>query len=77
MWVRFIHRLGLHDIARNELVKLARVNQLGNADEWEFNEWVHGTDGRPMGKAYQAWSAASYLRACQELHLRREDTNDD
>ena len=69
LWVRFIHRLGLHDIACHELVKLARLNQLGREQPWEFNEWVHGTTGRPMGKAYQAWSAASYLRACQELHL--------
>lgn len=69
LWVRFIHRLGLNDIARHELVKLARVNQLGKTHEWEFNEWMHGTTGRPMGKAYQAWSAAAYLRACQELHL--------
>lgn len=69
LWVRFIHRLGLHDIASHELVKLAQVNRLGRAQEWEFNEWVHGTTGRPMGKAYQAWSAAAYLRACQELHL--------
>ncbi|MDO8544708.1 MAG: HAD family hydrolase [Opitutaceae bacterium] len=69
MWVRFIHRLGLHSIACNELVRLAEVNQLGKSHEWEFNEWVHGQTGRPMGKAYQAWSAAAYLRACQELHL--------
>jgi len=69
LWVRFIHRLGLHDIASHELVKLAHVNRLGRAQEWEFNEWVHGTTGRPMGKAYQAWSAAAYIRACQELHL--------
>ncbi len=69
LWVRFIHRLGLHDIACNELVKLARLNRLGKTHEWEFNEWVHGITGRPMGKAYQAWSAAAYLRACQELHL--------
>ncbi len=72
MWVRFIHRLGLHDIARNELVKLAQVNRLGKAQPWEFNEWVHGQTGLPMGKAYQAWSAAAYLRACQELHLGPE-----
>jgi sucrose-6-phosphatase len=77
MWVRFIHRLGLHDIARNELVKLARVNQLGKTKEWEFNEWVHGTTGRPMGKTYQAWSAAAYLRACQELHLGPEAMKDE
>lgn len=69
MWVRFIHRLGLHDIARTELVKLAQLNRLGKSHPWEFNEWVHGQTGLPMGKAYQAWSAAAYLRACQELHL--------
>ena len=69
LWVRFIHRLGLHDVACHELVKLARVNELGRDRSWEFNEWVHGVTGRPMGKAYQAWSAAAYLRACQELHL--------
>jgi sucrose-6F-phosphate phosphohydrolase len=72
MWVRFIHRLGLHDIARNELVKLAQVNRLGKVYPWEFNEWVHGKTGMPMGKAFQAWSAAAYLRACQELHLAPE-----
>lgn len=77
MWVRFIHRLGLNDIARNELVKLAQLNRLGKTHEWEFNEWVHGATGRPMGKAYQAWSAAAYLRACQELHLAPEASRDE
>ena len=77
LWVRFVHRLGLHDLARNELVKLARANRLGRNREWEFNEWVHGTTGLPMGKAYQAWSAAAYLRACQELHLAPEAIRDE
>jgi sucrose-6-phosphatase len=72
LWVRFVHRLGMHDIACHELVKLARVNELGREHAWEFNEWVHGTTGRPMGKAYQAWSAAAFLRACQELHIGNE-----
>lgn len=77
LWVRFIHRLGLHDIARHELVKLAQLNRLGKVHEWEFNEWVHGQTGLPMGKAYQAWSAAAYLRACQELHLAPEASHDE
>ncbi|QYM78220.1 HAD-IIB family hydrolase [Horticoccus luteus] len=67
MWVRFIHRLGLHEVAERELLRLAKLNQLGRRDEWEFNEWAHGVTGRPMGKAYQAWSAASFVRACQEI----------
>ncbi|MCF3649332.1 HAD-IIB family hydrolase [Synoicihabitans lomoniglobus] len=67
MWVRFIHRLGLHEVACRELYRLAEVNRLGRDREWEFNEWVHGQTGRPMGKAYQAWSAACFIRACQEV----------
>lgn len=67
MWVRFIHRLGFHEVACRELVRLARLNQLGRDQEWEFNEWAHGQTGRPMGKAYQAWSAACFIRACQEV----------
>lgn len=69
LWVRFIHRLGMRELARREMVKLARLCQLGIEHEWEFNEWHHGVTGRPMGKAYQAWSAASYLQACHDLHL--------
>ncbi len=67
LWVRFIHQLGFHEVACQELLRLARLNQLGRDHEWEFNEWAHGQTGRPMGKAYQAWSAASFLRACYEL----------
>lgn len=67
MWVRFIQRLGFHEVACRELVRLAQLNQLGRDHEWEFNEWVHGQTGRPMGKAYQAWSAAAFLHACHEL----------
>jgi hypothetical protein len=67
MWVRYIHRLGFHDVACRELVRVAELNRLGREREWEFNEWVHGQTGRPMGKAYQAWSAACFLRACHEL----------
>ncbi len=69
MWVRFIHRLGFHDVACRELVRLAKLNQLGRDQEWEFNEWAHGKTGRPMGKAFQAWSAATFIRACQEVEV--------
>jgi sucrose-6-phosphatase len=69
MGVRFIHRLGLHEVACQELVKLTHLCKLGRKFDWEFNEWAHGRTGRPMGKAFQAWSAASYIRACQELHI--------
>ena len=69
LWVRYIHKLGLTEIARREMVKLARLCAQGVEHEWEFNEWHHGVTGRPMGKAYQAWSAASFIQTCHDLHL--------
>jgi glycogen debranching enzyme len=69
LWVRYIRKLGMADLARRELVKLARLCALGVSQEWEFNEWHHGQTGRPMGKAYQAWSAASFITACHDLDV--------
>lgn len=75
LWVRYLHKLGFQDLASRELVKLAVLCSKGISQEWEFNEWHHGVTGRPMGKAYQAWSAASYIRACHDMHLE-PDTAD-
>lgn len=68
-WVRFLNKLGLRDLALQELHKLAELNKLGTSREWEFNEWAHGQTGRPMGKAYQAWSISEYIRACHDLNI--------
>jgi sucrose-6-phosphatase len=68
-WVRFISRLGLKELAQQELYKLAELNRLGINHEWEFNEWYHGKTGRPMGKAFQAWSAAGFIQAYDELQM--------
>ena len=68
-WVRFIHKLGLTELAYQELYKVAELNKLGIVNEWEFNEWVHGKTGRPMGKAYQAWSASEFILACHTLDI--------
>ena len=76
IWVRFIHRLGLHDVACRELLKLAQANRLGKNQDWEFNEWLHSRTGRPMGKAFQAWSASSYIHACHELQMSPESLAD-
>ena len=77
MWVRFIHRLGLHEVACRELLKLAQLNRLGKNQEWEFNEWMHVRTGKPMGKCFQAWSAASYIHACHELQFNPEQLTPD
>lgn len=71
-WVRFINRLGLREIALQELYRLAQLNHKGVAHEWEFNEWAHGRNGKPMGKAYQAWSCSEYILACHDLNLIKD-----
>lgn len=71
-WVRFVNRLGMKDLALKELFKLAELNKLGIFNEWEFNEWCHGITGRPMGKSFQSWSAASFIKACHDLNLIKE-----
>lgn len=69
LWVRYVHKLGMTELACRELVKLATMCSRGVSHEWEFNEWHHGITGRPMGKMFQAWSAASFIRACLDLHI--------
>jgi hypothetical protein len=49
--------------AERLLISLAEAARQGIEHEWEFNEWLHGESGRPMGFAHQAWSAALYLYA--------------
>jgi glycogen debranching enzyme len=49
--------------AERALIKLADANRQGLDDEWEFNEWMHGDSGHPMGYAEQAWSASMFLYA--------------
>lgn len=71
-WVKFINKLGLKDMALSELYKLALLNKEGISEEWEFTEWAHGTTGKPMGKAYQAWSAAQYISACHDLKITKK-----
>jgi hypothetical protein len=52
-----------HNEAQRLLVSLAHANREGIGEEWEFNEWLHGERGHPMGFAQQAWSAAMFLYA--------------
>jgi len=49
--------------AQSALEDLAKANYLGKTYQWEFNEWLHGVTGNPMGKEKQAWSAAMYIFA--------------
>lgn len=63
LWVRFLKRLGRDDDAQRALRRLAQLCRDGISRPWEFTEWAHAETGLPMGKAFQAWSAASYVAA--------------
>jgi len=66
-WVMALALLGQRPAAERALTELAMVNQLGN---WEFNEWLHGKSGKPMGMKGQSWNAATFLLARQALSRR-------
>jgi GH15 family glucan-1,4-alpha-glucosidase len=56
-------RHGWQNEAERLLIALAQANHQGIDQTWEFNEWLHGESGHPMGFGQQAWSAAMYLYA--------------
>jgi hypothetical protein len=56
-------RHGWQEEAERLLQLLAEANRQGMERPWEFNEWLHGESGHPMGFGLQAWSAAMYLYA--------------
>jgi len=66
-WVLLLHRLGRRDLAWRELAALALANRI---NDWEFNEWFHGSSGAPLGMPGQTWNAAMYLLACRTLEGR-------
>jgi glycogen debranching enzyme len=53
------------------LEQLAEANRQGKQGEWEFNEWLHGVTGRPMGQELQGWSAGMYVYAHHCVQERR------
>jgi glycogen debranching enzyme len=63
-WTMALARLGMAEVARAELAKLARANA---QDDWRFTEWFHGRTLKPMGMAGQSWNAAAYLLARQAV----------
>ena len=69
-WVMALVKLGLRAEARDELVRLAQVNALG---DWRFTEWFHGRTLAPMGMAGQSWNAAAWLLAQRALERGAPD----
>ena len=63
--------------AERLLTALAEANRQGLNGEWEFNEWLHGERGQPMGYERQAWSAAMFLYAEHAVRTGRLPLFDD
>jgi hypothetical protein len=57
--------------AAHLLLGLAEENRQGLDTPWEFNEWMHGQSGHPMGYPEQAWSASGFLYAEAALRTGR------
>jgi glycogen debranching enzyme len=64
-WVLLLLKLGRKELARQELGRYAEVCK---ANKWEFNEWLHGKTGKPLGMAGQSWNAAMFVLAYHTLH---------
>ena len=70
-YVAALVQAGRFDESRCQLDRLTAMVRLGKRAEWEFNEWFHGSSGRPMGFAWQSWSAAMYLFAANAVEHGR------
>lgn len=66
-WVMALVRSGRYELAAQELVKLARAAAI---DDWQFNEWFHGTSFAPCGMPRQSWNAAMFLAALHAVETR-------
>ncbi len=63
-WVVLLAKMKREEEGWRELERLALVNRLNG---WEFNEWLHGKTGEPMGMAGQSWNAAMFILAFHAL----------
>jgi glycogen debranching enzyme len=66
-WVTWLAKYD-KKLAKSELEKLAEANALNN---WEFNEYLHGQLGTPMGVPYQSWNMAMYIKAYRAIHATK------
>ncbi|MFA6306570.1 MAG: glycoside hydrolase 100 family protein [Patescibacteria group bacterium] len=64
-WPMLIYKNVNPDKAWQELKKVAYANSINN---WQFNEWFHGSTGKPMGMAGQSWNAGMFLLAYHYLN---------
>jgi glycogen debranching enzyme len=60
-----------YEKAKKALLSLTLLNKKGRYLSFEFNEWFHGKNLKPMGMAKQAWSAGMYIYSCEAINKKR------
>lgn len=63
-WVTWLAKCD-KTLAKSELEKLANANAV---NDFEFNEFLHGEHGTPMGVPYQSWNMAMYIKAYKAVY---------
>ncbi|MDP3900509.1 MAG: amylo-alpha-1,6-glucosidase [bacterium] len=75
-YVAALVKMGDLKKAEAELENLAKANLQATEirelkGKYEFNEWLHGATGEPMGEPYQGWSAGAYLYAYECVQKKK------
>lgn len=60
LWAVALYNANQKQLAITELEKVAKTNQLNG---WEFNEFLNGKTGKPMGIKKQSWNAGTFILA--------------
>ncbi|MCK4554686.1 hypothetical protein KAU19_07060 [Candidatus Parcubacteria bacterium] len=76
LYVAALVKMKQYKKAQAELELLAKANmqKLKIRDfkaGYEFNEWLRGKTGKPMGEPYQAWSAGMYVYAYECVRRKK------
>ncbi len=63
-WVKWLAKYN-KELAKTELTGLAEANKI---NDWEFNEYLHGQTGAPIGIPYQSWNMGMYIAAYKAVN---------
>ena len=64
----WIYVLKKNKYNKTALVELEILAKYLKKQRWKFNEYMHGKTGKPLGRKYQAWSAAGYIIAYHSVN---------
>jgi glycogen debranching enzyme len=68
-WVMLLTHVD-KQLAEEELYRVAEANKI---NDWEFNEYLHGLHGTPMGVPNQTWNMGCFIAAYLSLYKVKKD----